>query len=255
MSGVRATSFIGRRCFAELLGTFTLVALGPGAVMVADRTHAFGHTGVSIAFGLAVTIVVAAIGHISGAHINPAVTIGLWSVRRFHASDVVPYVVAQCVGAILASLVSGWVLGAVASYGATIPTITPGRAFVVELGYSALLGFVIIAVSSDERAPVSLAAVLIGATVCAGALVTGPLTGGSFNPARSLGPAMVSGTWTAHWLYWIAPIAGMVASMRLYELLRPASAMAAGPIFEQSRTTMDQTPYLRPVESREWISQ
>ena len=250
MSGGRTTRFIGRRCLAELLGTFTLVVLGPGAIMVADRTHAFGHAGVSIAFGLAVTLVIAAIGHISGAHINPAVTIGLWSVRRFRASDVAPYVLAQCAGAVLASALCGWVLGAVASYGATVPSLTLGRAFVVELGYSALLGFVIIAVSSDERAPVALAAVLIGATVFAGALVTGPLTGGSFNPARSFGPAIMSGKWTAHWLYWIAPIAGMVGSMRLYELLRPASAMDATPVFDQSHA-----PYLQPVDSREWISQ
>ena len=254
MSGGRTTRFMGRRCLAELLGTFTLVVLGPGAIMVADRTHAFGHTGVSIAFGLAVTIVIAAIGHISGAHINPAVTIGLWSVRRFRASDVLPYILAQGAGAVLASFLCGWVLGSVANYGATIPSLSIGRAFVVELGYSALLGFVIVALSSDERAPTSLAALLIGATVFAGALVTGPLTGGSFNPARSLGPAIVSGTWTAHWLYWIAPIVGMVASMRLYEILRRASAIAARPVSEQSRTTLDPPSYLQPVESREWIS-
>jgi len=254
MSGGRTTRFIGRRCLAELFGTFTLVVLGPGAIMVAERTHAFGHTGISIAFGLAVTLAIAAIGHISGAHINPAVTIGLWSVRRCRAADVAPYVFAQCVGAVLGSLLCGWVLGPIASYGATIPSLTLGRAFVVELGYSALLGFVIIAVSSDERAPVSLAAVLIGATVFAGALVTGPLTGGSFNPARSFGPAIVSGTWTAHWLYWIAPTLGMVGSMRLYEFLRPASALDASPAFAQTRD-LEEAAYRPSVESREWISQ
>ena len=229
MSDARAAASIGRRCVAELLGTFTLVALGPGAIMVVERTHAFGHTGVAIAFGLAVTIAIAATGHISGAHINPAVTIGLWSVRRFPLSDVAPYVLAQCVGAVLAAIACGWVLGPVAHYGATIPNLPLGRAFAVEMGYSALLGLVVIALSSDERAPASLASPLIGATVFAGALVTGPLTGGSFNPARSLGPALVSGYWTAHWLYWIAPILGMVASMRLYEFLRPASAVATKP--------------------------
>jgi aquaporin NIP len=238
----RVTSSIVRRCFAELLGTFTLVVLGPGAIMVAARTHAFGHSEVAMAFGLAVTLTIAATGHISGAHINPAVTIGLWSARRFRSSDVVPYVVAQCAGAFLASLLCGWVLGSIASYGATVPSLTVGRAFVVELGYSALLGLVIIAVASDERAPASLASVLIGATVFAGALVTGPLTGGSFNPARSLGPAILSGRWTAHWLYWIAPIAGMVGSMRLYELLRPASA-TDGPLFSS-----DESPFFERSE-------
>lgn len=252
MSGSRSS--IGRRCLAELLGTFTLVALGPGAIMVSERTHAFGHAGVAIAFGLAVTMVIASSGHISGAHINPAVTLGLWSVRRFRASDVAPYVVAQCTGAFLASLVCGWVLGSVASYGATVPSLTLGRAFVVELGYSALLGFVIIAVSSDDRAPAALASMLIGATVFAGALVTGPLTGGSFNPARSLGPAILSGQWTAHWLYWVAPIAGMVASMRLYEFLRPASASDAIPAPASASAIIEDARYLQPTESREWVS-
>jgi MIP family channel proteins len=252
MNDMRISS-IGRRCLAEFLGTFTLVVLGPGAIMVAERTHAFGHTGVSIAFGLAVALVIAAVGHISGAHINPAVTIGLWSVRRFRGSDVTAYVVAQCAGAVLASGLSGWVLGPVASYGVTVPSLTLGRAFVVELGYSALLGFVIVALSSDDRAPGPLAALLIGATVFAGALVTGPLTGGSFNPARSFGPAVMSGRWNAHWLYWAAPIVGMLASMRLYDFLRPASSLDAAPA--QESPSRDTASYLQPVESREWISQ
>src|SRR6478672_7650517 len=94
---------LGRRCVAEMLGTFALVVIGPGAVMVAARTHAFGHLGVSLAFGLAVTIIVAGTGRLSGAHVNPAVTIGFWSVRRFRSADVAPYVVSQCIGAIAAS--------------------------------------------------------------------------------------------------------------------------------------------------------
>ena len=92
-----------RRYVAEFLGTFVLVAIGPGAAMVADKTHAFGHSGVALAFGLAVTLCVAAFGHLSGAHINPAVTLGFWSVRRFPARDVAPYVIAQSLGAIAAS--------------------------------------------------------------------------------------------------------------------------------------------------------
>ena len=254
MSGPRLASSIGRRCLAEALGTFILVVLGPGAIMVAERTHAYGHTGVAIAFGLAVTLVIAAVGHISGAHINPAVTIGLWSVRRFRASDVAPYVLAQCAGAVAASLVSGWAIGAIANYGATLPSLTLGRAFTVELGYSALLGLVIIALSSDDRAPSQLASPLIGATVFAGALVTGPLTGGSFNPARSLGPAVWSGQWTAHWLYWIAPIAGMVASMRLYEFLRPASVTDGSSALAEPSLIVEPPQYIQPSDSREWVS-
>ena len=95
--------------------------------------------------------------------------------------------------------------------------------FAVEFGFTALLGLVIMGVATDERSPAVVAPFAVGATVFAGALVTGPLTGGSFNPARSLGPAVIGHLWTAHWLYWLAPILGMSAGMHLYELLRPAS--------------------------------
>jgi len=212
-----------RRYIVESLGTFALVAIGPGAAMVAAKTGAFGVPGIALAFGLVVTVVVAATGHLSGAHINPAVTIGFWSVRRFPGRDVAPYVIAQCIGAIAASAALGWILGPVGNFGATAPALTLGRSFAVEAGYSAILGFVIMAVATDERTPASVAPFAIGATVFAGALVTGPLTGGSFNPARSLGPAVVGGVWTSHWLYWCAPIIGMIVAMRVYALLRGAA--------------------------------
>ena len=211
---------------AEAIGTFALVAVGPGAVMVSASTHAFGHIGVALAFGLVISFVVAATGHLGGAHINPAVTIGFWSVRRFPARDVVPYMLAQCAGAVAAAFALRWLLGPVGGLGATVPTVSLGRAFAVEFGYSALLAFVIMGVATDERAPAGAAPFALGATVFAGALVTGPLTGGSFNPARSLGPALAGGGWAAHWIYWVAPIAGMVVAMRIYEQLRPASAPA-----------------------------
>jgi MIP family channel proteins len=215
---------LARRCFAELLGTFTLVAIGPGAAMVAARTHAFGQTSVALAFGLAVTLIVASSGHLGGAHVNPAVTIGFWSVGRFRSSNVIPYVAAQCVGAVLASLLCGWLVGPVGGFGATIPSLPIAQSFVVEMGFTGILGFVIMAVATDDRTSSAVAPFAIGSTVFAGALVTGPLTGGSFNPARSLGPALASGIWTAHWLYWAAPILGAVLAMRLYEHLRSAGA-------------------------------
>jgi aquaporin Z len=195
--------------------------------MVAARTHAFGHLGVSLAFGLAVTLVVATIGDLSGAHINPAVTVGFWSVGRFPGRDVAPYVAVQCAGAIAASALCGWLLGSVGDFGATLPSLALSQAFVVEMGFSGLLGFVIMAASDDERTSVAPPSLVIGATVFAGALVTGPLTGGSFNPARSLGPAVLSGVWTAHWLYWIAPMLGMTLSMRLYHWLRSDRPIAS----------------------------
>jgi aquaporin NIP len=213
-----------RRYLAEAAGTFALVAIGPGAVIVANRTHAFGHSGVALAFGLAVAIIVAAIGHLSGAHVNPAVTIGFWSVRRFPGREVLPYVVAQCIGAVAASAMLAWLLGTTYGSGETIPHLGLARAFVIEMGYSGVLGFVIMGVATDARTPPAVAPFAIGATIFAGALVTGPLTGGSFNPARSLGPSVIGGVWVAHWLYWAAPILGAMLGMRLYDVLRTAGA-------------------------------
>ena len=194
--------------------------------MVAARTHAFGHAAIALAFGLAVTIIVAGAGHLSGAHVNPAVTIGFWSIGRFPSRDVLPYIAAQCIGAILGSAFLLWVLGNVASMGGTVPAIPVPQAFAVEMGFSGLLAFVIMSVATDDRGSASHAPLVLGATVFAGALVTGPITGGSFNPARSLGPAVFSGDWTSHWLYWAAPILGMLLAMRLYEMLRGADAGA-----------------------------
>lgn len=197
--------------------------------MVAASTSAFGHAGVALAFGLAVTVIVAASGHLGGAHINPAVTLGFWSVRRFPSRDVVPYIMAQCLGAIAASALLAWLLGPVGNFGATVPSVTVARAFVIEMGYTGLLGFVIMAVATDDRVPTSIAPLVLGATVFAGALVTGPLTGGSFNPARTLGPALVGAIWTAHWLYWAAPILGMIAGMQLYDVVRRANVPSLAP--------------------------
>lgn len=218
------------RCYvAEALGTFALVAIGPGAAMMSARSGLFGHTAVALAFGLAVSIIVAASGHLGGAHVNPAVTIGFWSVGRFPARDILPYVAAQCIGAIAASAMLLWLLGPVGNLGATVPSVSLARAFVIEMGYTGVLGFVIMAVATDERAPASLTPFVLGGAVFAGALVTGPLTGGSFNPARSLGPAVIGEVWTAHWLYWCAPVVGMMAGMQLYEAVRPARVPATVP--------------------------
>ena len=222
----RRQAFDIRRYAAEALGTFMLVAIGPGAAMVSAKTGAFGHTGVALAFGLVVCLVIASSGHLGGAHINPAVTIGFWSVRRFPIRDVVPYIISQCVGAISASAALVWLLGPVGNFGATVPALSVARSFAVEAGYSAILAFVIMGVATDKRSPAAVAPFAIGATVFACALVTGPLTGGSFNPARSLGPAVIGGVWTAHWLYWLAPVIGIVSAMHIYEALRSASAPA-----------------------------
>jgi glycerol uptake facilitator-like aquaporin len=122
-----------------------------------------------------------------------------------------------------------WLLGDVGNMGATLPSVSIARAVVIEAAFTALLGFIIMSVATDKRTSPQVVPFVLGATVFAGALVTGPFTGGSFNPARTLGPAFVSSIWTAHWLYWVAPIGGMMVGMRLYDVLRPATIPSTAP--------------------------
>lgn len=210
-----------RRALAEAIGTFFLVLIGPGAAMVnAFDGGTLGQVGVALAFGFVVIAMVFALGHLSGAHINPAVTLAFWSVRRFPASEVFPYVLAQCIGASAASAVLRTALGPVGSMGASLPRISTSAAFLIEWLLSFALMFVIMAVATDDRVADGFAAVAVGLTVGFCALMGGPLTGASMNPARSFGPALVGGIWRTHWLYWLAPITGMVVAARVYDVLR-----------------------------------
>ncbi|CAN5747121.1 aquaporin [soil metagenome] len=211
----------GRRAIAEAIGTFFLVLIGPGAAMVnAHSGGVIGHAGVALAFAFVVLAMIYTIGHVSGAHINPAVTIAFWSSRRFPGREVLPYVAAQCTGAVLASLVLRWILGPVGRLGATVPAIPLERAFVVEFLLSFVLMFVIMAVATDERVANGFAGLAVGLTVGFDAMMGGPLTGASMNPARSLGPAVAGGIWTAHWIYWLAPITAMIVAAKIYDFLR-----------------------------------
>ena len=211
-----------RRLGAEAIGTFFLVFIGPGSVMVdAYSGGAVGHVGVALAFAFVVIAMVSALGHLSGAHINPAVTIAFWSVGRFPAVEVVPYVLAQCAGATAASLALRAMLGPVGRLGATLPAVPMAAAFGVEWLLSFALMFVIMAVATDDRVADGFAPLAVGLTVGFCALMAGPLTGASMIPARSLGPALVAGFWGAQWLYWLAPITGMLTAARVYDLLRP----------------------------------
>jgi aquaporin NIP len=209
------------RAAAEAVGTFALVTCGCGSIMVQATTGALGHPGVAASFGLVIMVMIAALGHVSGAHFNPAVTLAFSLTRHFPWRDLPPYLVGQLVGAVAgAATLRGLLLGSAAHLGTTLPVGSPGQACGIEILLTAVLMFVITSVATDTRAIGQLAAVAIGGTVALDALWGGPLTGASMNPARSFGPALVSGLWQAHWVYWIGPIVGAYLGAALYQLLR-----------------------------------
>ena len=213
-----------RRAAAEAIGTFFLVLIGPGAVMVnALSDGRLGPTGIALAFAFVVTAMIFAFGHLSGAHINPAVTIAFWSVRRFPAREVAPYIAAQCIGALGASATLYFVMGPIGQMGATLPAVGLARSLAVEWLFSFVLMLVIMAVATDERVPGGFGGIAVGMTVGFCALL-GELTGSSMNPARSLGPAAISGLWSGHWIYWVAPVTGMATAAWTYNGIRPVSS-------------------------------
>ena len=211
-----------RRSAAEALAAFALVVAGCGAIIAnAQYKGALGAVGVSLVFGLIIMVMIYATGHLSGAHINPAVTLAFTLTRHFPPRDAVAYIAAQVAGAVAGALVL-LVLwpDQPADLGATVPTIAAARAFLYELLLTAILMFVIMAVATDTRAVGAAAAIAIGGTIGLDALFGGPATGASMNPARSFGPALVSGTWTDFWVYVAGPIAGAVLGALAYQLVR-----------------------------------
>ena len=210
---------LGQRLVAEAVGTFALVFAGCGAIMVDAKTHALGHVGVAISFGLVIMIMISALGHISGAHFNPAVTFGFALGRHFPVRLVAPYWAAQVAGGVAAALILRGSLGAIGGLGATTPAGSDGQAFLWEAVLTAFLVLVILAVATDTRAQGQLAALAIGGTVALDAMFGGPITGASMNPARSLAPAIVGGPTSGLWIYVAAPLAGAALSTLVYAYL------------------------------------
>ena len=213
---------LGRRALAEGLAAFALVFAGCGAI-VANSVYdgALGTVGVALVFGLVIMVMVYATGHLSGAHINPAVTVAFTLTRHFPAREALAYVAAQMVGAIAGALV----LLAVwpdqpAELGSTVPSVSAGSALLYEAILTAFLMFVIMAVATDTRAVGAAAAIAIGGTVGLDALFGGPVTGASMNPARSFGPAVASSTFDDLWIYIVGPVVGAALGALAYQLVR-----------------------------------
>jgi MIP family channel proteins len=212
-----------RALAAEAIGTFALVFAGAGAVVVDTRTHALGHAGVAVSFGLVIMAMIYAVGHVSGAHFNPAVSFAFAVTRHFPWPRTVAYWAAQLAGALAAAATVRGSVGSDAHVGATLPAGSQGQSFVWELVLTFFLMFVIMAVATDTRAVGEAAAIAVGGTVGLDAMVGGPVSGASMNPARSLGPALVSGNSHALWLYLLAPLLGATAGALAYQYVRGES--------------------------------
>ena len=200
---------------AEAIGTFCLVFAGTTAIIV-DRSGAVSPLGVSLTFGLVVFAMIASLGNVSGAHINPAVTIGFYCAKRFSGRLVVPYILSQCCGAILASVVVHLLFPTDASLGTTIPSGSAVQSWMLEVLLTAMLMFVILGVSTGSREQGGTAGLAIGAVVALEALIGGPISGASMNPARSLAPAIVSLDLDSVWIYLTAPVVGAVLGVFVF---------------------------------------
>ena len=198
-----------KKYIAELIGTFALVFCGTGAIVINEQTNGqLGHIGVAICFGLVVTAMIYSFGDKSGAHFNPGVTIAFSLAKLFPRKEILPYILAQIIGAIVASALLKLLFPTNQTLGATLPTGSDIQSFILEILLTFILMLVILFTSQGSKETGTMAGLAIGGTVLLEAMFAGPICGASMNPARSLAPAIVSGNLSAIWIYLTAPVSG-----------------------------------------------
>ena len=207
------------KLLSELLGTFTLVFAGTGAIVINDVSGGvIGHAGIALTFGLVVMAMIYTFGEVSGAHLNPAVTLGFAVAGRFEWKNVSGYVLAQIIGAVAASGVLHWLFPAHEKLGATLPAGSAMQSVVLELILTAILMLVILRISTGAKEKGITAGISIGGVIALEAMFAGPICGASMNPVRSLAPALVSGHLEHLWIYLAAPTLGALLAVPLAKM-------------------------------------
>ena len=210
-----------KKYLAELIGTFALVFCGTGAIVINQQTGGtITHAGIAITFGLIVAAMIYSIGDISGAHLNPAVTIAFWVAKLFPGKEILPYIISQGIGAFIASFTLRFLFPTNEDLGTTLPAGSDIQSFVLEFILSFILMFVILHVAKGSKEQGMFAGLAIGSVVLLEAMFAGPICGASMNPIRSLSPALVSGHLEHLWIYISAPILGMFFSVLTWSVLR-----------------------------------
>jgi aquaporin Z len=210
------------KLLSELLGTFTLVFAGTGAIVINDVSGGvIGHAGIALTFGLVVMAMIYTFGEVSGAHLNPAVTLGFAVAGRFEWKNVPGYVLAQIIGAVAASGLLHWLFPAHEKLGATLPAGSAMQSFVLELILTAILMLAILRISTGAKEKGITAGIAIGGIIALEAMFAGPICGASMNPARSLAPALISGHLGHLWIYLTATVLGAFVAVPLAKMTKP----------------------------------
>ena len=210
-----------KKYIAEIIGTFALIFCGTGAIIINQESGGvITHAGIAATFGLIVAAMIYTVGDISGAHLNPAVTIAFWVAKVFPAKEIVPYIMSQGVGAFLASFTLHYLFPNNSTLGATLPAGTAMQSFILELILTFLLMFTIIHVAKGSKEQGMFAGIAIGSVVLLEAMFAGPICGASMNPIRSLSPAVVSGHMEHLWVYLTAPFLGAILAVVVWSVLK-----------------------------------